>query len=352
MRQKFKALLVPVCIAAVVSLTMNCASPDNKKEKMKSKDNSPIPVNAIVINTIEVDNKIQIVGTILPNEKVELRSEIAGRITGIFFNEGAKVTKGQLLVKMYDQDLQAQLKKIKLQLELSNREEERKKKLLEIGGITQEEFDIAVNQTKTLSADAELLEAQIRKTEIIAPFNGVIGLRTVSEGEIVSSSTLIATLQQIDPIKVEFDIPEKYSSFLKKGSTINFTVTGSDKIYKGSVYASEPMVDLSTRTLKVRARSSNEDMMLRPGSFIKIDLFFEKNKNAIVVPTEAIVASPKGLKVYIFSKGIALSRIVKAGNRTESAIQVSEGLNINDTVITSGVMQLKDSSGVKIKLLK
>jgi membrane fusion protein (multidrug efflux system) len=318
----------------------------------QTKDSSPIPVNVIVINTLELDNKIQIVGTILPNEKVELRSETGGRITGIFFNEGTRVSKGQLLVKIYDQDLQAQLKKIKLQLELANREEERKKKMLEIGGISQEEFDFASNQTKTLNADAELLIAQIRKTEIIAPFNGTIGLRAVSEGEIISLSTLIATLQQIDPIKVEFDIPEKYSSFLKKGSNINFTVTGSDKIYKGSVYASEPMVDLSTRTLKVRARSSNEDMMLKPGSFIKIDLFFEKNKNAIVVPTESVLASPKGLKVYTFSKGMALSRAIKAGTRTENSIQVLEGLNINDTVITSGIMQLKDSVGVKIKLLK
>jgi membrane fusion protein, multidrug efflux system len=340
------------CGAFIAFLMLSCSSEKTRKQEPVSKEISAIPVNAIVINTLELDNKIQIVGTILPNEKVELKSEMAGRITGIFFQEGTVVSKGQLLVKINDQDLQAQMKKVKLQLDLATREEERKKKLLEIGGITQEDFDIASNQTKTLNADADLLAAQIRKTEIIAPFYGTIGLRAVSEGEIVSPSTLIASLQQIDPIKVEFDIPEKYGSFLKRGSTINFTVTGSEKIYKGNVYASEPMVDLSTRTLKVRARSSNEDMMLKPGSFIKIDLFFEKNKNAMVVPTEAVIASPKGLKVFTAKNGMALSRTVKTGTRSESTVQIIEGLTINDTVITSGIMQLKDSSRVSIKLVK
>lgn len=342
-----------LCGAAFITFFMpGCSSDKNRNPAAKSRDNSPVPVNAIVVTTREVDNKIQIVGTVLPNEKVELRSETGGRITGIFFHEGSAVSKGQLLVKIYDQDLQAQLKKIKLQIELAEREEERKRKLLEIGGITQEELDIAGNQTKTLHADAELLIAQIRKTEIVVPFAGVIGLRAVSEGEIVSSSTLIATLQQIDPIKVEFDIPEKYASFLKRGTTINFTVTGSDKIYNGSVYASEPMVDISTRTLKVRARSSNEDMMLKPGSFIKIDLFFEKNRNAIIVPTEAVIASPQGPKVFIAGKGMAFSRTVQTGTRTERDVQITDGLKVNDTLITSGIMQLKDSVRVKIKLLK
>jgi membrane fusion protein (multidrug efflux system) len=340
------------CGAFFIFLILSCSSKKTGKQDPVSKEIPAIPVNAVVINTQELDNKIQIVGTILPNEKVELKSEMAGRITGIFFQEGTLVSKGQLLVKINDQELQAQMKKVKLQLDLAIREEERKKKLLEIGGITQEDFDIASNQTKTLNADADLLAAQIRKTEIIAPFQGTIGLRAVSEGEIVSPSTLIASLQQIDPIKVEFDIPEKYGSFLKRGSTINFTVTGSEKIYKGSVYASEPMVDLSTRTLKVRARSSNEDMMLKPGSFIKIDLFFEKNKNAMVVPTEAVIASPKGLKVFTAKNGMAFSRTVKTGARSESTVQIIEGLTINDTVITSGIMQLKDSSRVRIKLVK
>jgi membrane fusion protein, multidrug efflux system len=352
MRRKLKSLLVFISLTALSSLIIRCTSPGNKKEMAQKKDNTPLTVNGIVINPQELDNNIEIIGTILSNEKVELRSETSGRITDIFFKEDGKVKKGDLLVKIFDQELRAQLKKVKIQQGLANMEEERKKKLLQIGGISQEEYDIASNQASSLSADADLIEAQLAKTEIKAPFDGVIGLRYVSEGEYVSPSTLIATLQQIDPVKIEFDIPEKYGVYVNKGSTISFTVTGSDKIYNGTVYAIEPMIDISTRTFKVRARTSNNDHALRPGSFIKVKLLLEKDKNAILVPTEAIVSGVSGQKLFIFSSGFALSKKVATGIRNERTIQITDGLKINDTVITSGIMQLKDSARVKVKLTK
>jgi membrane fusion protein, multidrug efflux system len=353
MSRKLKSLLLFLSLTVFVFFTVKCSSSNERgKDQWKGKKGMPLPVNGLVINTQILDNKIEIVGTILPNEKVELRSETSGRITSIPFNEDAKVKKGDLLVKIHDQELRAQLKKIKIQQELANLEEERKRKLLEIKGISQSEYDLASSQARSLSADADLIEAQLSKTEIRAPFNGVVGLRYVSEGEFVSSSTLIATLQQIDPVKIEFDIPEKYGMYVKKGSTISFTVSGSEKKYNGTVYAIEPMVDISTRTFKVRARTSNNDYSLKPGAFIKIDLLLEKNKNAILVPTESIVSSLKGQKLFVYSNGIALSRKVISGIRTETNIQITDGLQLNDTVITSGIMQLKDSVQVKIKINK
>jgi membrane fusion protein, multidrug efflux system len=352
MKQASKSLLTFMYLAASAYFTVNCSSPSDNKDKGKKKDSAPLMVNAKVISPQELNNNIEIIGTILPNEKVELRSEAPGRITNIFFKEDGKVKKGDLLVKIFDQELKAQLKKIKIQQDLANVELERKKKLLEISGISQEEYDIASNQASSLSADAELINAQLAKTEIRAPFDGVIGLRYVSEGEYVSSATLIATLQQIDPVRIEFDIPEKYGMYVVKGSSINFTVTGSEKIYNGTVYAIEPMVDLSTRTFKVRARTSNNDYALRPGSFIKVNLLLAKDKNAILVPTESIVSGVTGQKLFISSHGFALSRKVKTGIRNERSIQITEGLQINDTVITSGIMQLKDSARVKIKITK
>jgi membrane fusion protein (multidrug efflux system) len=353
MSRKLKSLLLFLSLTVIAFVTVKCG-PSNKdsKDQWKGKKGMPLPVTGLVINTQVLDNNIEIVGTILPNEKVELRSETSGRITNIPFKEDAKVSKGDLLVKIFDQELRAQLKKVKIQQELANLEEGRKKKLLEINGISQSEYDLASNQARSIAADADLLEAQLSKTEIRAPFNGVIGLRYVSEGEFVSSSTLIATLQQIDPVKIEFDIPEKYGVYVKKGSGINFTVSGSEKKYSGTVYAIEPMVDISTRTFKVRARTSNNDYSLKPGAFIKIDLLLEKNKNAILVPTESIVSSLKGQKLYVCSNGFAISRKVKTGIRNETSIQITDGLNIMDTVITSGIMQLKDSAQVKIKIIK
>jgi membrane fusion protein, multidrug efflux system len=352
MRQKSKSLLVFICIAALASTAIKCTSPGKNKEKARGKETPPLTINGIVINSQILDNNIEIIGSILPNEKVELRSETSGRITDILFKEDGKVKKGDLLVKIFDQELKAQLKKVKIQQDLATLELERKKKLLEISGISQEEYDIASNQATSLSADVDLINAQLVKTEIRAPFDGVIGLRYVSEGEYVSPATLIATLQQIDPVKIEFDIPEKYGVYVNKGSTISFTVTGTDKIYNGTVYAIEPMIDVSTRTFKVRARTSNNDYALRPGSFIKVKLLLAKEKNAILVPTESIVSGVSGQKIFVFSHGLALSKKVATGIRNERTIQITEGLQVHDTVITSGIMQLKDSARVNIKIIK
>ncbi|WP_037575985.1 efflux RND transporter periplasmic adaptor subunit [Sporocytophaga myxococcoides] len=337
----------------ILAIVWSCTSSGKKVKEIRGpKDTPPLSITGLILKPEEVDNKIEIIGTILSNEKVDLRSEVSGRVTGIHFKEDAKVSKGTLLVKIFDEELRAQYKKIKLQQELANREEDRKRKLLEIGGISQEEYDIASNQASTLNADLDLLSAQLRKTEVKAPFSGIIGLRYVSEGEIVSPTTVIASLQQIDPIKLEFDIPEKYGAFVKKGSDIKFTVTGSDKIYQGTVYASEPMVDVATRTLKVRARSSNEDFSLRPGSFIKIDLLLQKDAQAIMAPTQSIVPMQNGSKVFVYKQGYAISKNVKTGVRNDSAIQITDGLNAGDTLITSGIMQLKDSLKVNITLSK
>jgi membrane fusion protein (multidrug efflux system) len=354
MRKNFISFALAIPAAILIFFFVKCSSKSNGKEKGKDKDKGAaiLPVNAIVIQYQEADNKIEVIGTILANEKVDLRSEIGGRVVGIFFKEGTKVRKGDKLVKIFDNDLRAQLRKIKLQQELATSELERKKKLLEIKGISQEEYDIASNQASTLSADVDLIDAQVRKTEIIAPFDGIIGLRFISEGEIVSPATPIATLQQIDPIKIEFDIPEKYGYHVKPGSTISFFITGDEKPHYGNVYATEPLIDVSTRTLKVRAHADNKGLTIRPGSFIKIDLLLEKNQKAMLIPSEAVVPGPQSQKVFVLQNGLAISRIVTTGTRSDRNIEIVKGISINDTVITSGIMQLKDSIQVNVKIIK
>ncbi len=351
-----KLLIIAIQVTAITFSLVSCKSGGGKPESKEGgkgggpKEAPSVPVEGVVVKKEEVDSKIDVIGTILPNEKVDLKSEASGRITDILFKEDMKVRKGDLLVKIYNADLQAQLKKVKIQQALAKNDAERNKQLLAINGISQQIYDASVNQLESLGADADLIEAQIRKTEIRAPFDGIIGLRYVSEGEYLAPTTLIATLQQIDPIRVEFDIPEKYSTSVNKGSTIAFTVTGTKKVYIGKVYAVEPMIDVTTRTLKVRARSSNEDFSLKPGAFIRIELLLQKDKNAILVPTEAIVPGLNSQKVFVYNNGKAISRKVITGARTPSRIQITDGLQIDDTVITSGIMQLKDSTKVKLKL--
>lgn len=342
-----------VILIAIVAVLQSCNSANkNTQAPLKGKDSPPIPVSAVVITKQEVNTKISISGSVLPNEKVELRSEVAGRITGIYFKEGQQVKKGQVLIKIYDLDLKPQLEKIQLQQRLATKELERKKKVLEINGISEEEYEIAANQVSTLSADAQLIESALNKTTIIAPFSGVIGLRYVSEGEYVTSATLIATLQQVNPVKIEFDVPEKYGALLTTGASIDFTTTDANTHFSGNIYAIEQMVDMATRTFKVRAHSPNEKSLLKPGAFVKIELTLNKNKNAIQVPTQAVIASMKGQQVFVYHHGMALARIISSGIRNESTIQINEGLKLNDTVITSGLMQLKDSTKVKINSIQ
>lgn len=309
----------------------------------------PVGINAVVLKPEFLENKIYATGTILANEEVELRSEIAGRITGIHFTEDAIVSKGQLLVKINDSDFQAQLKKLKLQEKLASEDENRKRQLLEVRGISQEEFDRAQNLVSTLNADIQYIEAQIRKTEIRAPFDGVIGLRHVSEGGYISNTSLIANMQDLDPVKVEFNVPEKYADLVKKGSKISFTITGREKKYTGTVYAASTKIDLNTRTLTIRALAPNPDRALTPGAFVKIEFALENIKDALLVPSEAIVPELGGQKVFVVRNDTARTVKVETGIRTEKEVQVTKGLQPNDTVITTGILQIREKSPVKVK---
>jgi membrane fusion protein, multidrug efflux system len=325
-----------------------------KKEENKTAAGGPpkgmaVGVKAIVLKPEFLQNNINITGTILPNEEVELRSEISGRVTGIYFQEGAAVKKGQMLVKINDTDFQAQLKKVRIQEKLAAEDEFRKSKLLEIKGISQEEYDRALNLVNTLRTDADLLQAQIVKTEIRAPFNGVIGLRYISEGGFISPTSLVATMQDIDPVKVEFSVPEKYVDLVKKGSKIEFTITGKEKKYTGTVYAAAAKIDLNTRSLTVRATAPNPDHSLIPGAFVKIGFTLENIKDALMIPTEALVPELGGQKVFIVQNDTARSVKVETGIRTEKEVQVTSGLNPSDTVIITGLLQIRNNSKVKVE---
>jgi membrane fusion protein (multidrug efflux system) len=219
-------------------------------------------------------------------------------------------------------------------------------------GISQEEYDKAANALKIIQAQKEVIQAQLDKTQIVAPFDGIIGLRYVSEGSYVSSNMLVATMQDIDPVKVEFSVPEKYVKQMKKGIEISALVGDSGEEYKGSVYAVESKIDLETRTIKARAKIPNPHGDLIPGSFAKVDIMLERLPHAIVIPSESIIPEMTGEKVFICVNGKARSVPVKTGIRTETSIQIVEGLNPQDTLVVTGLLQLADGKAVEIKDLK
>lgn len=312
----------------------------------------PSNVSVYVLKPEKLSNEVYASGTIVANEEVQLHPELSGKIIQINFQEGSNVSKGQLLVKINDADLQATYKKLQLQFSLADEKLKRQKQLFAVSGISQEEFDIAQNQYDVIKADIDFATAQIAKTEIKAPFDGIIGLKSISEGAYVTPNTSIASIQQINPVKIDFSVSERYSSIVKKGDKLQFTLEGNKQNYIGQVYALEPKIDMTTRTLQVRAICPNPKGDVYPGAFARVQLALNDIDSALMIPTEAIIPDLKGKKIYRIKNGQAESVKVITGLRTDTKIQIVEGLSIGDTIITRGIMQLKPGSSVKITELK
>lgn len=311
-----------------------------------------LPVQAWVVQPKLLQNTIRTTGTLLANEEVELRSETTGKVTGIYFKEGSPVKKGDLLVKINNADLLAQLQKLQFQKELAEEREFRQRKQLETDLTSQEQYDIALNALNAVKADIEVVEAQIAKTEIHAPFDGQIGLKYISEGSYLSPAVRVANLLSIHPIKIEFSIPEKYATEVEVGDKISFTVQGSENTYEGEIYAIEPRIDAVTRTLSVRALSPNPRRTLFPGAFADVQLIIERIPDALLIPTEAVIPELNGKKVFLYRQGKAMSAAVETGTRTPEEIQITSGVAAGDTVITSGILQLRQAMPVEISELK
>jgi len=316
----------------------------------KSGKNKTTQVAGIVVKPQTFNNNISLSGSIEANEQVEIRSEISGIVEGIYFQEGSNVTKGQVLFKVNDIELRAQLGQAKTKEALASENERRAKLLLQKEAISQEEYDVARADLKSAQAQSQLIQAQIGKTAVKAPFSGKIGLRSISPGTYISPSVLVANLFNTSKLKITFSIPEKYASEVKPNSNITFAVAGSTEKYTAKIYAIEPGIQVNTRTLQVRAIADNKDGKLLPGTFADVDLPLDIIKDAVVVPTEAIVPVQNGKKVFVSSNGKAKEVMVETATRTDASILVLSGLKAGDTLITSGVMSLKADTSLKVKI--
>ena len=351
MKKRFKIILVALIILIVAVLFAIPKLSSSGSKVPLANMNKSLSVKAHIIKAEKLANNVITSGTILSNEEVELKGEVAGKIINIYFKEGSSVKKGDLLVKINDAELQAQLAKAKYNLKLLEDREHRQRVLLEREAISQEDYDVSLNELNVVKADIELVKAQVAKTEIRAPFDGVIGLKNVSEGSFVNTETIIATLQDINPIKIDFSIPEKYSGSVKVGDQIRFKVVGKDETYTGKVYAIEPKIDPQTRTLKLRAVYSNAARSILPGSFADVELILHEIQGALMVPTYSIIPELKGQKVFLYRDGKAFPQNVEIGIRTDTRVQITNGLAENDTLITSGILQIRPNSPVTISEL-
>lgn len=310
----------------------------------------PMRVNGVVVKPQNFANSISVSGTIEANEQVDIRAEVPGIVTSIRFQEGSNVKKGQLLLKINDRELKAQLSQALTKQKLAEGTEYRAEMLLKKEAISKEEYDIALADLQTARAQTQLIRAQLSKTSVTAPFSGRIGLRSISTGEYITPATAVARLVNLNPVKVSFSIPEKYAGSVKVNTELTFNISGSAKVYSGRVYAIEPGIEASTRTLQFRARSANPNGELLPGTFAKINLPLSTVTDAILIPTEAIIPIQNGKKVFVTDSGKAKEVVVETSTRTDKDVLIISGLTAGDTVLTTGIMALKSGTPVKVSV--
>ena len=309
---------------------------------------SELVVSATVLKPQVLNNMFRITGVLLPDEEVDLTFESSGKITNIYFKEGTFVNKGTLLAKVNDAPLQAELKKLETQMPLAEDRLYRQQTLLEKDAISQETYQSVYTQLETLKADIELVKARIAQTELRAPFSGVIGLRQVSEGAYASPNVVIANLTKISPLKIEFSLTQNFVNLIRPGSEIAFSVENDLEVFNALVYAVESKLDLNTLSLFARAKYDNSDGKIKPGQSASIQIKLDQIDNAIVIPSISSIKEMGRDIAYVYRNGIAQEVEIITGMRTSSSVEVVSGLNIGDTLLTTGVMQLRTGMPVKI----
>lgn len=347
---KLKHIIYALIILGLGSLILYRISENSEQNNPSEQKKSVATVYGKVLQPQEFADNLSLSGTLEANEQIEVRSEVSGVVEQINFEEGSMVTKGQALIKVNDIELRAQLKQVQTAKGLSSENARRAKLLLEKEAISQEEFDVANAEYQSAQAQVQLIQAQLSKTIVRAPFSGKIGLRSISKGSYISPNTLIAQLVNTSQLKITFSIPEKYAQTMKVNQTLTFTTSGSKETYKATIYAIEPAIEIESRTLRIRAITNNNDGKLIPGTFANVSLPLEKLQNALLVPTEALIPIQNGKKIFVVENGKAKEIIVETGARTDKEILITSGLKAGDTILTSGVMSLRNDSPVKVKL--
>lgn len=343
------ALVISLMALAVMS---GCKS-NKEKEAPKGPKGRPTPkIDAYIVTPSSLVNSITVSGSLVAFEEVELKNEVSGRVVMLNLPEGKFVKESTLLVKIFDDDLQANLRKLQNNLAIQEQIVKRQSELLKVNGISQTDFDQTSLTLNSLKSDIDVVKAQIRKTEVLAPFDGVIGLKKISPGAMVSAGTALATIRQQNKLKLDFNIPEKYGAMISPGLNIHFTVQGDTTLFVASVLATEQGIETATRNLKVRSVVQNNTQALIPGAYANVKLELGQNNNALLIPTNAIIPMERTKSIIVARKGKAHFVQVQTGTRTADAIEILSGVERGDTVITSGILFLKEGAKLDYASIK
>lgn len=348
-----KPLLFFVLTLSFLLLNSSCGGGGDREESARSSQGQgKSQVKGVVVDTFEVANEVITPGTFMAFEQLNITPEVAGLIKKINFTEGSTVRKGQLLISMDARELSGEITKLELEISLAEDERRRAQRLIEIQAISEEELQRSINTEATLRAEKQLLEVRVSKLNVYAPFRGQIGLQYISEGNYVAPGANIATLHQIHPLKLDFEIPETYIDQIGVGSEVTFTTVGKSGVRNAEIYALEPGVNPQTRTMRVRAKVDNQNGDLLPGRFAQVILRVDVNPNAVMVPSEAVIPVIEGQMVFVSKNGKAEGIQIKTGIRTDHTVEILEGLNPGDTVITTGLMSLAEGAALDVELIE
>ncbi|GAB3889406.1 efflux RND transporter periplasmic adaptor subunit [Spirosoma agri] len=337
-------------IAGIVALTVafflitpkifsNKPEPSNT-EATAAATESKVATDVFVVKRETVTDELQTTGTIAANQEVDLVSEVARKLVRAYAREGSYVGQGTLLFKLDDADLLAKKRKIALQEKLAKLDEKRFRELLSTEAVNQQEYDKILTNLNVLEAELAMVDVELAKTEIRAPFAGRLGLKRVDVGAYVTPATVLSSFDDVSRVEVNFTIPEKYASDVRPGQSIRFMTENSNRPFVGNVTATEPKLEANTRSLLVKAVSDNRSGKLVPGSSARISFALHVAQDGILIPTEALIPNAKGYSLFRLNHGKAERRDVKTGSRTKGTVQILDGLSIGDTVLTTNLLRL------------
>ncbi len=325
-------------------LALACSSAEAQDNKAAA-----VPVEAAKVVAAPLSEQVTAIGTLLSDEAVTISSEIPGRLKEIHFQEGQPVDKGALLFTLDDSVYRAQLADAEAKLKLAEQTNKRTSQLFTNKYATAQSADESASNLAVSTAAVELARVQLEKSHIVAPFSGIIGLRHVSVGEYITAGQPLVNLEAIDPVKADFRVPEKFLPAIRVGQTIRVKVDAfPDDTFEGQVYAIDPRLDVSGRSLLVRAMVPNTDQRLRPGLFARVTVLLQLKEDALSIPEQAIV--PQGDSQFVFKivDGKAALTKVVTGTRREGRVEIVEGLAAGDEVVTAGQLKIRDGSAVSI----
>lgn len=345
-----KILLAAIAVAVIAAALWPRLMPSSTGEGSTSArpGGAAAPVRTQRVEPEAFESRLTFNGTLMADQSINIRSELRGKVEQIHFTDGQDVTTGDLIVVIESGELEAELRSLQEQLALAKTQADRLQNLFTTGSVTTSERDDAASRREVLRAAVDRLQVRLAKTRITAPFDGTLGLRNISTGDLIEADTLITTLQTVANLTVDFSVPERFLSLVQPHTVLSLRVAGHEQPFTAIIRAIDPRVDIATRTLTVRADVDNPERKLLPGNYARVELV-SRNEAAQVVPSISVLQSLDAVSVFTVEDGIAVRHTVQTGHRDETRVEILQGLEPGVEIITSDIQSVRDGQRVNIQ---